>query len=192
MLFQGLKIGFAITGSFCTISNVVSEIEKLVAEGAEVYPILSKIVDETDTRFGKAKDLKDKLKAITGKNPITTIPEAEPIGPKAYLDILVIAPCTGNTLAKLSNAITDTSVTMAFKAHSRNQRPAIIAVSTNDGLGANAHNLGKLLNTKNVYIVPLGQDNPADKPNSLIAKTELIIPTIVEALKGKQIQPVII
>jgi dipicolinate synthase subunit B len=192
MLFEGLKIGFAITGSFCTINKVVSEVEKLVKEGAEVYPILSNIVDECDTRFGTAKDLKDTLKTITGKDPISTIVGAEPIGPKSILDILVIAPCTGNTMAKITNAITDTPVTMAYKAHLRNQKPVVIAISTNDGLGANGSNIGRLINTKNVFIVPFGQDSPNDKPNSLVAKMELLSPTIKEALNGKQIQPILV
>lgn len=191
MLFEGLKIGFAITGSFCTIKSVVPEIEKLVREGAEVYPILSNVVDEYDTRFGTAKDLKDMLKVITERDPITTIIKAEPIGPQSYLDLLVIAPCTGNTLAKITNAITDTPVTMAFKAHSRNQKPVVIAISTNDGLGANANNLGRLMNLKNVFFVPFGQDNSKDKPGSLVARMDLMTPTIEEALKGKQIQPVL-
>lgn len=192
MLFEGIKIGFAITGSFCTINKVVSEAEKLVKEGAEVYPILSNIVDECDTRFGTAKDLKDTLKAITKRDPISTIVGAEPFGPKSILDILVIAPCTGNTMAKITNAITDTPVTMAYKAHLRNQKPVVIAISTNDGLGANGNNIGRLLNTKNVFIVPFGQDSPKDKPNSLVAKMELLTPTIQEALNGKQIQPLLV
>jgi len=192
MLFEGLKIGFAITGSFCTINKVVSEVEKLVKEGAEVYPILSNIVDECDTRFGTAKDLKDTLKTLTGKDPISTIVGAEPIGPKSILDILVIAPCTANTMAKITNAITDTPVTMAYKAHLRNQKPVVIAISTNDGLGANGSNIGRLINTKNVFIVPFGQDSPNDKPNSLVAKMELLSPTIKEALNGKQIQPILV
>ncbi len=192
MLFEGLKIGFAITGSFCTISKVIPEVENIVKEGAEVYPILSNTVDEYDTRFGTAKDLKDILMLATKKEPISTIIEAEPIGPKSIFDILIIAPCTGNTLAKIANAITDTPVTMAFKAHSRNQKPVVIAISTNDGLGANVNNIGKLINMKNVFLVPFGQDNPKDKPNSLVAKMELLTETIQEALKGRQIQPVLV
>jgi dipicolinate synthase subunit B len=192
MLFEGLKVGFAITGSFCTINKVIPEIENLVKEGADIYPILSNAVDEYDTRFGTAKDLKDFLKAATKKDPITSIIGAEPIGPKSYLDLLVIAPCTGNTLAKITNAITDTPVTMAFKAHLRNQKPVVIAVSTNDGLAANANNLGRLLNLKNVFFVPFGQDSPKDKSSSLVAKMEMLTPTIVEALKGKQLQPLLV
>ena len=192
MQLDGLRIGFALTGSFCTLGNVIPEIEKIVAEGADVYPIISEAVDKFDTRFGKAEEWKSKLRDITGKEVISTIVQAEPIGPKAMLDILVVAPCTGNTVSKLANAITDTSVTMACKAHIRNQRPLVLAISTNDGLGINAKNIGMLMNMKNIYIVPFGQDDPVKKCNSLMAKTELIIPTILEALKGKQIEPVLV
>jgi dipicolinate synthase subunit B len=191
MLLEGIKVGFALTGSFCTIESVIPEIEKIKNEGAEVFPIVSESVDLFDTRFGSAEDWKTKLKTITGKNPISTIVGAEPIGPKSFLDVLVVAPCTGNTLAKLANAITDTPVTMACKAHLRNQKPIIIAVSTNDGLGINAKNIGMLMSIKNIYFVPFGQDAPASKPNSIVAKNELIIPTIIEAMKGKQIQPIL-
>lgn len=191
MLLQGIKVGFALTGSFCTFAKIIPELEKLVAEGADILPIISENVDKFDTRFGKAEEWKTKLEGITGKKLIKTIVEAEPIGPKALLDILVIAPCTGNTLGKLANGITDTSVTMAAKAHLRNGRPIVIAISTNDGLGANAKNLASLLNAKNVYFVPFGQDDPIKKCNSLTANNELIVPTILEALKGKQLQPLL-
>lgn len=192
MLLEGLRIGFGITGSFCTFGKVIPEIERLVQEGAEVYPIISDSVDKYDTRFGTAEEFKQKFKAAAGRDYITSIVEAEPIGPKALLDVMVVAPCTGNTLSKLANAVTDTSVTMACKAHLRNNRPVVIAVSTNDGLGANAKNLGQLLNMKNIFLVPFGQDSPGTKPNSLVADTELILPTILEALKGKQIQPILL
>jgi dipicolinate synthase subunit B len=190
MLLEGIKVGFALTGSFCTFGIIVPELEKLVSEGAEVYPIISEAVDKLDTKFGKAEEWKGRLRSITGKSIISSIVEAEPIGPKAFLDILVIAPCTGNTLGKVANAITDTPVTMACKAHLRNGKPVVISIST-DGLSANAKNLGFLLNAKNIYLVPFGQDNPTVKPNSLVANTELILPTILEALKGRQIQPVL-
>jgi len=192
MLLSNLKIGFAITGSFCTIDAVLPEIEKLIKEGADVVPIISETVSSTNTRFGNASDIKMKLEGLTGKNVISSITEAEPIGPKSLLDVLVVAPCTGNTLGKIANAITDTSVTMAVKAHLRNQKPVVLAISTNDGLGANAKNLGILLNTKNIYFVPFGQDDPIKKCNSLIAKMDMIIPTILEALKGKQLQPILV
>ena len=188
----GIKIGIALTGSFCMLGKVIPEIEKLVLEGAEVFPIISEVVDKLDTRFGKAEDWKEKLKKITGKALITTIVEAEPIGPKGLFDILVVAPCTGNTLSKMANAITDTSVTMACKAHLRNQKPLVIAISTNDGLSNNAKNLGVLLNMKNVYMVPFWQDDPIKKCSSLVADMEKILPTIVEALKGIQLQPILL
>jgi len=192
MELKGFKIGFALTGSFCTFEKIIPEIEKMVSYGAEVFPILSDSVDRFDTRYGSSKELKARLKDITGKNIMTTIVEAEPIGPRSLFDILVIAPCTGNTLAKIANAITDTPATMACKAHLRNSKPVVIFVSTNDGLGANAKNIGILLNMKNVYMVPFGQDNPQLKPNSLVSKDELIIPAVIEALKGKQIQPLLV
>lgn len=191
MLLKGLKVGVALTGSFCTIGKIIPEIEKIISEGAEVFPIISEAVDKFDTRFGDAEGWKSKLRAITGKEIIKSIVEAEPIGPKGFLDVLVVAPCTGNTISKIANAITDTTVTMACKAHLRNQKPLVIAISTNDGLGNNAKNIGAVLNMKNVYFVPFGQDDPVKKCNSLMAKNELIVPTIVEAMQGKQIQPLL-
>lgn len=192
MQMDGIKIGFALTGSFCTIGKVVPEVEKLVSTGAKVLPIISGSVDKFDTRFGTAKDLRLKLEGITGEKVIDSIIDAEPFGPKALVDLIVIAPCTGNTIAKIANGITDTPVTMACKAHMRNQKPVVIAISTNDGLGANAKNIGLLLNMKNIYLVPFGQDGPDSKPNSIVSETTLIIPTIEYALKGKQIQPLLI
>lgn len=192
MLLEGVKVGIAITGSFCTLDIILVEIKRLVDEGADVYPIISFNVDNFDTRFGTAKGWKDKIMEATGKEIISTIQGAESIGPKAYLDIVVVAPCTGNTLAKLANAITDTPVSMAWKAHLRNNKPVVLGISTNDGLGANAKNLGLLLNMKNVYFVPFGQDDPIKKCNSLIADYQMIVPTIVKALKGEQIQPILI
>lgn len=192
MSLKGVKIGIGITGSFCTFETIVVEIERLVKAGADVYPIVSFNVNQLDTRFGRAEDWKEKIEKLTGKDIISTIEDAEPIGPKAYLDIIIIAPCTGNTMAKLANAITDTPVAMAWKAHLRNNKPAVIGISTNDGLGINAKNLGLLLNMQNVYFVPFGQDDPINKSNSLIAEYEMIIPTIEKALKGEQIQPILI
>lgn len=191
MRLKGLKIGFAITGSFCTFDKVIPQIVKLTEEGAEVFPIISETVDKTDTRFGTAEELKIKLEGITGKKIIRNIVEAEPIGPQSILDLIVVAPCTGNTAAKLANAITDTSVTMAVKAHLRNQKPVVIAISTNDGLGNNAKNISNLINMKNIYFVPFRQDDPDKKSNSLVAEMDLIIPTIINALKGKQLQPIL-
>ncbi|WP_227766565.1 dipicolinate synthase subunit B [Zhaonella formicivorans] len=185
------KIGFAVTGSHCTLEKILSEVKRLVEEGAEVTPILSENVQQTDTRFGEARLWTEKLVEITKKEPITSITEAEPIGPKGLLDVVLIAPCTGNTLAKLANGITDGTVLMAAKAHLRNQRPVVLAVSTNDGLGFNAKNIGLLLNSKNIYFVPFGQDDPVKKPGSLVAKMDKILDTVEGALAGKQIQPLL-
>jgi len=192
MQLKDVTIGFAITGSFCTFENILDIIKRLIEEGADLIPIFSYATDEMNTRFGNAEDFKNKIIEITGKQPVVDINGAEPIGSKAILDVLIVAPCTGNTIAKLANAITDTPVTMACKAHLRNNRPVILSISTNDGLGANAKNIGLLLNMKNIFMVPFGQDNPTLKPNSLLSKNELILKTIIEALKGKQIQPLLI
>jgi len=191
MSLKGVKIGWALTGSFCNFQFVFPHIENIAKEGADIYPIVSYSVDSFDTRFGKAEEWKNKLREITGKDIISTIVDAEPVGPQLKMDIMIVAPCTGNTIAKLANAITDTPVTMACKAHLRNQRPLVLAIATNDALGANAKNIGLLLNTKNVYFVPFGQDDPIKKPNSMIAHFEKIKLTLEEALKGKQIQPIL-
>ena len=191
MLFKDVKIGFAFTGSFCTFAKVIPELSKIAAEGADILPIISEATDSFDTKFGRAEEWKSKIEAISGKKLIKSIVEAEPIGPKALLDILVVAPCTGNTLGKLANGITDSTVTMACKAHRRNGRPILLALATNDGLGANARNIGILLNSKNVYFVPFGQDDPQKKGNSLMADFGQIVPSIQEALAGRQIQPVL-
>ena len=191
MKFEGLKIGFAITGSHCTIHEIIKVMKRLVAEGAEVTPIISYSVDSMDTRFGKAEDWKHQFQEITHKKLIRTIIEAEPVGPQKMFDCVVIAPCTGNTLAKLANGIIDTPALMAAKSHLRNQKPVVLAISTNDGLGLNARNIGTLLITKNVYLVPFGQDNPVVKANSLVAHMERVPETILMACEGKQIQPVL-
>lgn len=191
MTLKGKKIGFALTGSFCTFDKVIKEMEKLVAAGAIVYPILSFNSQTINSRFGKADDFRARIIEITGNDPITTIQTAEPIGPKGFLDIVIIAPCTGNTLAKLANGITDTPVLMAAKAHIRNLKPLVIAVSTNDALGMNLKNLGYLMPSKNIYFVPFGQDDYIKKPNSMVAKIELIPETLEQALDGIQIQPVV-
>ena len=184
-------IGFAFTGSFCTFSRVISELEKVAEAGAKVIPIMSEMSYNTDTRFGTAEEFREKIEDIC-KNPIIkSVKEAEPIGPKGYLDILVIAPCTGNTLAKLASGIADSSVTMAAKAHLRNGKPVVIAPSTNDGLGNAAKNIGMLLNNKNLYFVPFGQDDPVKKPNSLVADMTKILPTTIAALSGEQLQPIL-
>lgn len=191
MKLHGRKVGLAITGSHCTYDKILPQIENLKKEGAEVHIILSDASLNTDTRFGKAKDWFEKFKEISGNEVISSITEAEPIGPKNYLDCVVIAPCTGNTLGKLANGITDGPVLMAVKAHLRNLKPVIIAISTNDALSNNAKNIGLLLNMKNIYFVPFIQDDPIQKPNSLVANMSLLLNTIVAALEGIQIQPIL-
>ncbi|RJE49119.1 MULTISPECIES: dipicolinate synthase subunit B [unclassified Dehalobacter] len=192
MRFEKLHIGFALTGSHCTLGQVMGVIRQLVEEGADITPIVSESVNTVDTRFGEAAYWKARLKEITGKDPIRTIPEAEPIGPGKFFDCMVIAPCTGNTLAKLANGITDTPVLMATKAHLRNLGPVVIAISTNDGLGVNAKNIGALLLAKNIYLVPFGQDSPLKKTNSLVAQMNKIPDTILMACQGKQIEPLLV
>lgn len=192
MNLKGKKIGVALTGSFCTFEKVFKELEKLKELGADLYPILSDASQTITCRFGSPEIYMEKLKSITGRSPILCIEGAEPIGPSGYLDILVILPCTGNTAAKLANGITDTPVLMAAKAHLRNNKPLVISISTNDGLGMNMKNIGLLLNAKNVYFVPFGQDDCKKKPNSLVAHTKLLVPTLEVALEGKQYQPILL
>jgi len=191
MSLTGVRVGFALTGSHCTISMVLEEIDKLMELGAEVTAIVSDSVYHMDTRFGSASAVKEEISRRTKNDLITTILEAEPVGPGKLFDIMIIAPCSGNTLAKLATGITDTPVLMAAKAHLRNGRPLVLAISTNDGLSVNAKNLGLVLNMKNIYFVPFGQDNPGEKVNSLLAHMPLIPDTLKQALKGKQIQPVL-
>lgn len=191
MNLSGKKVGIALTGSFCTYEKMFMELEKLTAAGADVYPILSNASQSIQSRFGKPDTYVTKIKEITGREPIVSIEGAEPIGPKGYLDILAILPCTGNTAAKLANGITDTPVLMAAKAHMRNNKPLVISISTNDGLGMNLKNIGVLCNSKNIYFVPFGQDNYEKKPNSLVAHTQLLIPTLELALEHKQYQPIL-
>ncbi|HIS62814.1 MAG TPA: dipicolinate synthase subunit B [Candidatus Scybalomonas excrementigallinarum] len=191
MDLKGKKIGIAFTGSFCTYKNAMEELEKLVNTGADVQCIFSENAQTIDSRFGKAKEFLEQAKELTGNPIMKTIAQAEPIGPKGLLDLLVIFPCTGNTIAKLANGITDTPVLMAAKAHLRNEKPLVISISTNDALGMNMKNIGLLLNAKNIYFLPFGQDDPMKKPNSMIAHTELLIPTIQKALENKQYQPLI-
>lgn len=187
------NVGFALCGSFCTFKKVIPQIEALISAGFHVVPIMSGVSYSTDTRFGKAEDFIKQIEDITGGKIIHTIIGAEPIGPKKLLDALIIAPCTGNTLGKMANGITDTAVTLAAKAHLRNGRPIIIAVSTNDALGAAAKNIGLLMNSKNVYFVPMRQDDPEDKPNSIVADFTKIPETLNSVLKeGKQNEPLFI
>ena len=185
-----MKIGYCLTGSFCTFGKAIKVIEELVNKGHEVTPIMSENAYNTDTRFAKAIDIQNKLIEITGNSIIHTIEKAEPIGPKKMCDLLVIAPCTGNTLAKLSLGITDTAVTMAAKSHLRILRPVLLCVATNDALGASAQNIGRLLNTKNIYFVPLKQDDCIKKPNSLVADFDKLEDCVTLALQGKQHQPI--
>lgn len=192
MEVKGKKIGFVLTGSFCTFSKVIPKIKELIKLQAEVIPVMSFNSYQMDTKFGKAKDFIKEIESITGKEMIHTIQGAEPIGPKGMTDIMIIAPCSGNTMAKLACDIIDTPATMAAKSHLRNNRPLVIAPSTNNGLGGNAENIGKLLNRKNYYFVPFRQDNPITKPRSIVFDAEYIIKTIEEALEEKQINPILL
>ena len=187
-----LKVGYAMCGSFCTLKRAVEEIKVLKEKDFDIYPIMSPITYSTDTRFGKAADFIGEVEEICGKKIISTVKEAEPIGPKGLLDVLVISPCTGNTLGKIANGITDSSVSMAAKAHLRNGRPLVLTIATNDALSASAKNIGSLMNTKNVYFVPFGQDDAFKKPTSLISDFSLIYDTIISALDGKQLQPILL
>lgn len=191
MKVNGKTIGVAFTGSFCTFSKIFPELENLTAAGANVIPIFSPASASIVSRFGEGKEFLQRAEAITGHTPICTIEGAEPIGPKSYLDLLAIFPCTGNTAAKLANGITDTPVLMAAKAHLRNEKPLLLSISTNDALGLNMKNIGLLLNSRNIYFVPFGQDNPEKKPNSMIADVRQFLPSIEAALDGRQLQPII-
>lgn len=186
-----MNIGFALCGSYCTFSKVFPVMEKL-AKDHRVIPIFSENVQKTGSRFGEPAEFYEKAFQITGIEPICSLVDAEPIGPKKLLDALVIAPCTGNTLAKLAHSIADTPVTMAAKSHLRNGRPVIVAVSTNDGLAGAAENIGRLLARKNYYFVPFGQDDPKNKPTSLVADFARIPQTLKAALEGSQVQPVLV
>lgn len=191
MTLENVHVGVGITGSFCTHKETLDEIRRLIDVGAEVHPILSNIVQTTNTRYGTAEALFAELVHLTGNEPICTIEDAEPLGPQGILDIMLIAPCTGNTAAKLANAITDTPVLMAAKGHLRGGKPLVLAFASNDALGMGLKNIGMLMNAKNVYFVPFGQDNPAGKPNSMVAHMPLILPTLELALAGQQLQPVV-
>lgn len=183
------KIALCITGSFCTHSALVLALDELTRK-FDVTPVFSYCVSEFDTRFFKQKDFERIITQKTGKSPVKSIVEAENLT-KAGIELALVAPCTGNTIAKLTHGITDTPVTMAVKATLRTEKPVVLSVSSNDALGANAQNIGALLNTKNIYFVPFAQDAPKNKPHSLVADISLIIPTIDMALEGKQIQPIV-
>ena len=183
-------IGFAMCGSFCTFSKAFEQMRGLTLQGYDVIPIMSQNACSTDTRFGTAAQNVKNAEEITGRKVLTSIAEAEPIGPKKLCDLLIIAPCTGNTLAKLSLGVTDTSVTMAAKSHLRVQRPVLICAATNDALGASAQNIGRLLNTRNIYFVPMSQDDCINKPNSLVAHFDMLGECVEKALGRIQVQPV--
>lgn len=188
---EQLTLGFAMCGSFCTFDAVLTQLEAMRAEFPKIIPIMSTVSYETDTRFGTAEDFRTRLERACGQPVIHTIAQAEPIGPKKLLDVLVIAPCTGNTLAKLANGIADTPVTLAAKAHLRNERPIVIAVSTNDALAGNAENIGKLLARGHYFFVPMRQDNAIKKPRSVVADFTRLPETIRAALDGRQLQPLL-
>jgi dipicolinate synthase subunit B len=192
MNIKGKRIGFGLTGSHCTYDAVYPEIKKLVDAGAEVRPIVTYTVQNTDTRFGKGGDWVEKIEEATGFKVINTIVDSEPLGPKLPLDCMVIAPLTGYTMSKLANALTDSPVLMAAKATLRNLKPVVLGISTNDALGLNGVNLMRLMATKNLYFIPYGQDDPVKKPNSMVARMPMLLETVEAALEGKQIQPVIV
>ena len=192
MDFSGIKIGFVLTGSFCTFKKVLPKMKELVSLDADILPIMSDSAYKLDTKFGKAIDFIDEIEEITSKKIIHSIQDAEPIGPKRLTDIMIIAPCSGNTMAKLACDIIDTPAMMAAKSHLRNGLPLVIAPSTNNGLSGNAENIGKLLNRRNYYFVPFRQDNPITKPRSIVFDSEYIIPTIELALQNKQISPILL
>ena len=192
MNLEQLRVGFAFCGSFCTMSKALDALEQTAARFGPVTPIVSETVASTDTRFGAAHDFMREMERICGRRVISTVAGAEPIGPKGLLDVLVICPCTGNTLAKLAHGVTDTSVTMAAKAHLRNGRPLVICPATNDGLTGSAPNLGTMLNRKNVYFVPFGQDDWAGKPASLVADFTLVPDALEAACRGVQLQPLLL
>lgn len=189
---KGVKIGVVLTGSHCTIADVIPHIKTLKDEGAKIFPIFSYTIENTDNRFYQVDDLKKAINEITPEPIINTITGAEPIGPVGYLDIVAVIPATGNTIAKLANGISDTPALMAVKAQLRNQKPVVIGISTNDALSVNAKNIGLLLNMKNIYFIPFRQDNPYEKANSVLFNMEQTVDTICMALKGRQIQPLLL
>lgn len=191
MSLKGRRIGFGLTGSHCTYEAVVPELEKLTALGAEVVPIVTYTVSSTDTKFGDGEDWIGKIEKAAGRRVISSIVEAEPLGPKEPLDCMVIAPLTGNSMSKFANALTDSPVLMAAKATLRNRKPVVLGISTNDALGLNGVNLMRLMSAKNIYFIPYGQDDPVKKPTSMVARMELLSDTVEAAIQGTQLQPVI-
>ena len=192
MNLKDKNIGFILTGSFCMFKTTLEQMKNIKKEGANIIPIMSYNAHNLDSKFGKAQDFINEIESITENKIIKTIQGAEPIGPKGLTDIMLIEPCSGNTIAKLANGITDTPAIMAAKSHLRNENPIVIAISTNDALAGNAENIGKLLNRRHFYFVPFRQDNPITKPKSLVFDAKYTIPTLEEALDGKQIQPILI
>ncbi|GIN57777.1 dipicolinate synthase subunit B [Lederbergia ruris] len=191
MNLQNKRIGFGITGSHCTYDQVVPQIDKLVGLGAEVVPVVTFTVQNTNTKFGNGADWVEKVEEITGRKVIDSMVAAEPLGPKEPLDCMVISPLTGNSMSKFANALTDSPVLMAAKATLRNRRPVVLGISTNDALGLNGVNLMRLISAKNIYFIPFGQDDPINKPTSMVSKMELLPETVMAALEGKQLQPVV-
>ena len=185
------RIGIALCGSYCTYDKLFSQLV-LLSDKYELVPIMSETAAATDTRFGKAADFLSRLESLCGAKPVCSIAEAEPLGPAKPMEALIIAPCTGNTMAKLNHGITDTAVTMAAKAHLRNGRPVVLAVSTNDGLAGAAKNIGALMARKHIYFVPFRQDDPEGKPTSLVADMTQVTAAIAAALEGRQLQPVLL
>ncbi|SDI94953.1 dipicolinate synthase subunit B [Natribacillus halophilus] len=192
MMLVGKQIGFGLTGSHCTLEEVIPMINALQAEGAEVIPFVSHTIQTTETKFGTPNQWLESIEKAAGQEAVNSIPKAEPYGPKTPLDAMLIAPMTGSSVSKFANAQTDSPVLMAAKATLRNSAPVVLAISTNDALGLNASNLAKLLQMHHVYLVPFGQDNPYKKPTSLVARMEDIPPTIEAAIRGEQYQPLII
>lgn len=192
MKLSGKRIGFGITGSHCTYEEVYPQIKSLMDEGADVIPVVSHTVKNTTTRFGAAGEWVEKVEQLTGNNVIDSIVKAEPLGPKLPLDCMVIAPLTGNSMSKFANALTDSPVLMAAKATLRTHRPVVVGISTNDALGLNGVNLMRLMATKDIYFIPFGQDAPDKKPNSMVARMECLLDTVLSALEGKQFQPVVV
>lgn len=192
MRLQGKTVGIGISGSHCSYDEVLPEITRMREEGATVVPVISETVRTTDTRFTRAGDLRERLRLLTGFEPIDSIVDAEPTGQKKTFDVFLMAPCTGNSVARFANAFTDSPVLMAAKGTLRNERPVVLAISSNDILGGNAPNLATLLMRKHVFLVPFGQDNPVAKPTSCVAEFGLITDTVVEALNGRQLQPLLI
>ena len=191
-MMDSVRLGFAFCGSFCTFSNAIAQLRQAAETGYDIYPIMSFNAYSTDTRFGKADDFVWEIEDVCGKKVIKSIADAEPLGPKKMVDIMLVAPCTGNTLAKLAWGITDTPVTMAVKSVLRVGIPVVLAPATNDALAASAQNIGRLLNTKHIFFVPMAQDNPKQKPTSVIADFDQILPAIEAAQAGIQLQPVLV